>query len=224
MSKNEGKIDGVQSYDSEVVTVGAMQKTLKNNGQGQFYIQVLEFKNQNKALYEELFEKCGWKVENNKLTYNGMSGQTLKNVIRKGFNRDVYGLSIPSTPLEPLIRACNNSEFQKKQILDFIDALNTVIGFNPEGYSHKIEDFFHSDFSRAVILDQYVNRPNYVKTDLGSAMNRFFTKHPSYSKSPDDWGNNQYNYELEIMEDYGKNRRGTDMVDRYNNLKQHFIK
>lgn len=29
MSKNEGNFDTVQGYDSEILTVGAMQKTIK---------------------------------------------------------------------------------------------------------------------------------------------------------------------------------------------------
>jgi len=35
MSPNEGKVDSVQAYDGEVLTVGAMQKTIKTpNGLG----------------------------------------------------------------------------------------------------------------------------------------------------------------------------------------------
>ena len=62
LSENEGKIDAVQSYDSEVITAGAMQKTINPVGSGEFANQVLEFKNDNNELYIELFENCGWSV------------------------------------------------------------------------------------------------------------------------------------------------------------------
>ncbi len=106
--------------------------------------------------------------------------------------------------------------------MDFIDSLDTVIGLNPSGYPYKIRSYFISNFSRAVILDQYVNRPNFVIWDLGKAMQRFFNHNPNVSAFPENWGEKQLSYELEIMEEYGINRRGTDMVKRNLNLKKYF--
>ena len=53
-------------------------------------------------------------------------------------------------------------------------------------------------------------------------MQRFFNHNPNVSAFPENWGEKQLSYELEIMEDYGINRRGTDMVKRYLNLKKYF--
>ncbi|MEM8939810.1 MAG: hypothetical protein AAGC64_10735, partial [Bacteroidota bacterium] len=38
MSSNEGNLDAIQSYDSEALSVGAMQKTVNSQGKGEFPI------------------------------------------------------------------------------------------------------------------------------------------------------------------------------------------
>ncbi|MEE4672062.1 hypothetical protein V2L05_22800 [Pseudomonas alliivorans] len=40
MCENEGKINAGQSYDSEIITAGAMQKTINPQGAGEFPLQV----------------------------------------------------------------------------------------------------------------------------------------------------------------------------------------
>ncbi|MCD9586216.1 hypothetical protein LVK03_14175, partial [Tenacibaculum maritimum] len=40
VTKNEGKLDSVQSYDSEIFSVGAIQKTVNIEGKGEFPKQV----------------------------------------------------------------------------------------------------------------------------------------------------------------------------------------
>ena len=59
MSRNEGNIDSLQSYDSEILTAGAMQKTINSSGSGEFLIQVFDFKVRHPQLYQSLFENCG---------------------------------------------------------------------------------------------------------------------------------------------------------------------
>ena len=63
MSENEGNLDSVQSYDSEIVTVGAMQKTVNPEGYGEFHIQMHEFKEEYPDRFKKLFENCGWNVK-----------------------------------------------------------------------------------------------------------------------------------------------------------------
>ncbi|HJP69322.1 MAG TPA: SH3 domain-containing protein, partial [Sphingomicrobium sp.] len=47
MAPNEGKLDSVQSYDDQVVTAGAMQKTIRpDDGGGEFATQVADFRAQ----------------------------------------------------------------------------------------------------------------------------------------------------------------------------------
>ncbi|WP_378172711.1 hypothetical protein [Aquimarina sp. SS2-1] len=228
MSPNEGNIDSVQSYDSEILTAGAMQKTVNPTGQGEFPIQVAEFKDSNPEKYKCLFEHCGWTVENNTMFYKDpddpnaqkITGSDLKRKIREGFDASTFGSRIKCKPLEPIVNAVNDNDFQVKQIEDFISRLrDKVLPIVPRGYSHTLGDFLTSRLGRATALDHHINRPAYVRNDLGNSLNNFFTRNPNVSKNPLTWGENHQVYENEILEHYGYNRRGTDMADRFNKMK-----
>ncbi|CAF3939814.1 unnamed protein product, partial [Rotaria sp. Silwood1] len=233
MSKNEGKLESVQSYDSEIVSVGAMQKTISSKGTGEFPKQVWKFKEQYPEQYKELFEKHGWVVTNNaqvySMSYNGLTGNELKNSIRKDFQKEIEATRsknnvAASKPLEALVKAMNNKEFQEMQVLDFIDRLHKqVLPIKPIGFeSYTLDDYLKSNFGKAVVLDQHVNRPGYVKADFGKALEHLFTKYPDLSKDPAKWGPNREKYEAELVDYYGTHRRMTDAAKRYSELKNEF--
>lgn len=245
MSENEGNLDSVQSYDSEIFTAGAMQKTVNSQGKGEFPIQVKEFKEKNPDKYKSLFEDCGWTVENSIMYYKDLSdssstkitGSSLKSKIREGFKSSENKKKLKCKPLEPIVRAMKDKDFQAKQVEDFIDRLkNKVLPIKPTGYSYKIKDYLKSKLGKATALDHHINRPGYVKTDFGEALDNFFDskdeevnkynkdkekkdQKEKISRNPNDWGDSHSDYEKEILEDYGKNRRGTDMENRYNKMK-----
>ena len=181
VSQNEGKIfDAVQSYDSEIVTVGAMQKTIDSTGTGEFPKQVWEFMQQNSGLYTTLFQNCGWSVTkqgNNApvMSFNGRTGLELRNYIRQKFTASTWGKQKQtSDALGPVVCAMSNNVFQTKQIQDFIDRLHQVTLVNkPTGYNYTIGEYFISNLGRAVALDQHVNRSGYVNADVGRALNIF---------------------------------------------------
>ncbi len=249
MSENEGKLDSVQSHDSEILTVGAMQKTVNSKGKGEFAIQVQEFKKNNLAKYKELFENCGWTVESGIMYYKDVSvsnsskitGKELKKKIREGFKSSELKKKLKCKLLEPIVKASKDNDFQAKQVKDFVDRLkNKVLPIKPQGYNYKLENYLKSKLGKATVLDQHINRPGYVKADFGKSLDNFFskknkeveafnkkendkTKHTSkISKNPNDWGTNHIDYEKEILDDYGINRRGTKMKDRYNKMKNKF--
>ena len=125
MSENEGNMDDIQSYDSEILTFGAMQKTISTNGYGEFAIQVYEFKETYPSEYEKLFSGCGWIVEKDddnrvKMYYlldgEKISGKELKIAIRDGFSNDSYTKKISCAPLFHLIKVGEN-DFLSKRIL-----------------------------------------------------------------------------------------------------------
>jgi len=245
MSENEGKLDSVQSYDSEILTAGAMQKTVNPQGKGEFPIQVQEFKNSNPSKYKSLFEDCGWTVENKTLYYKDLSdssakkitGKALKTKIREGFKASEFKKKLKCKPLEPIVKAMNDKDFQAKQVEDFIDRLkNKVLPIKPVGYSYKLKDYLLSKLGKATVLDHHINRPAYVDNDFGEALDNFFSKKDKevndfnkgkdekdqkakISRNPANWGTNHAAYEKNVLDDYGKNRRGTDMENRYNKMK-----
>ncbi|WP_326982278.1 hypothetical protein VUJ46_19085 [Chryseobacterium sp. MYb264] len=236
MSENEGNMDAVQSYDSEILTAGAMQKTINPDGYGELSIQLWEFKQEYPEKFKMLFENCGWSVKEIEIKdhsktikkyqsfYNEKTGKELKSLIRKGFEEKKYKQKVICIPVEPFINACKDEDFQAKQIIDFIKRLNNAINKTPNGYSSKIKDFVKSKLGKATVLDHDVNRPGHVSNCFGEALNKFFAEHNKLSRNPADWGENHHIYEKEILKIYGPLRgQGkytmTDANARYIKLK-----
>ena len=241
MSENEGNLDAVQSYDSEILTAGAMQKTINPSGYGELPIQIYEFKIKFPDKYECYLKSCGWEIEKEtilkkdkagksvpshykyKAKYNGSSGIDLKNKIRDGFNASNSGKAVKSEPIEPIIKLMNDEDFQIKQIEDFVKRIKTALNKTATGYS-TISNYIKSELGKATVLDHDVNRPGHVSDCFGDALTSFFKRHPKLSKDPVEWGEKFSEYEKEILEIYGPLRGSgnysmTNATSRYNNLK-----
>ena len=229
MSLNEGKLDTVQSYDSQILSAGAMQKTIDSFGTGEFPQQVWEFKQQQPALYTQLFEQCGWTVTipNNssaKMYFNGKFDETFEDTIRAKFTNDTVGNNKPlqtSNILAPIVCAISNIEFQKKQVQDFITRLNVeVLPTKPLGFNYTIGNYTRSELGGATVLDQSVNRRDLVARDFGIALHNFYTHHKEASENPNKWTKTQRNlYEKQILDYYGRNREMNNAKERYSDLK-----
>ncbi|MCF6190293.1 MAG: hypothetical protein L3J51_07435 [Cocleimonas sp.] len=224
MSENEGNLDSVQSYDNQIFTAGAMQKTISPTGQGELPIQMNKFKELYPEMFQKYFKCCGWDVRkvSNKYTayYKNKTGKELKAIIRKGFTSSTYGKKIKSPATAAFIEAISSGEYQDLQVHDFIDRLNNIVlKITPKDYSYKISSYVNSNLGKATVLDHHINRPSDVKQYFGNALDNFFASHPTVSKNPADWGSNHSAYEKIIIDYYGINRSGTDMVKRYNKMK-----
>jgi hypothetical protein len=219
MSANEGKLDSVQSYDSEVLTAGAMQKTINPIGSGEFPTQVASFRLENENAYKELFEKCGWTVEGSgqsaRMYYSHpeltkgkpITGQNLKSLIRENCSFENFRKKSKNVPLSSIVNAITNKAFERKQIMDFVTRLRkSILPINPTGYLYPIGAYFKSDLGRASALDHHVNRPAYVSRDIGRALDGFFEGNQDIPKNPENWGVNRGAYELQIVDSYGRNR------------------
>lgn len=222
MSPNEGKIDSLQSYDSEILTAGAMQKTINLSGAGEFPIQVFDFKERQPQLYKELFENCGWSVEGPRtaarMYYKHQSltkgdnytGAELKRLLREGFNETAFSRKqkIGSIPLSSILKAITHEKFQEQQVLDFAKRLkHEVMEIKPSGSGFRLKEYLKSPLGKATVLDHHINRPGYVSRDFGAALQRFFDSNPSAAQEPINWGDNHEKYEHSILNDYGKTRR-----------------
>jgi hypothetical protein len=219
MSKNEGMLDAVQSYDSEAVTAGAMQKTINPQGKGEFPNQVAEFKVSNASEYKDLFEKCGWTVEGTgpdaqmfythpELTQGQkITAGPLRDLMRQGCSDANFGQKVKSVPLAAIAHAITSKSYETKQLMDFLSRLRErVLPSMPRGYHHTIGQYFQSDLGRAAALDQSVNRPGYVTRDIGKSLDAMFSNHPGLSRNPDEWGANRAQYEREAVDHYGNSR------------------
>ena len=242
MSENEGKIDAVQSYDSEILTAGAMQKTINSAGYGELPIQIWEFKIDFPDKYKCYLEGCKWEILEEKTEhknssgvvtsttykykakYDNLEGKALKDRIREGFEESKFRKKVVCAPIEPIINLMKDDDYQIKQIKDFIKRLNSALDKTPTGYSYKISSYLNSNLGRATVLDNDVNRPGQVANCFGDALDSFFTINSSLSKNPADWGENFSTYESAILEIYGPLRGTgsytmTNASTRYNDLK-----
>lgn len=226
MSENEGNLDAVQSYDSEILTAGAMQKTINPQGAGELPKQVYEFMLENRNLYQSIFVDCGWEVkaEGAKyyLYYKGVTGSELKALLRTGFDQAAFEgkKQLSSEPLAAFINAITSKEYLAKQVVDFVKRLRAVVALRPVGHGlYSIGDYIHTKVGKAIVLDHHVNRPGYVAPDFGSAVTNFLLANPEVSENPKVWGVDHHKYETELLEIYGPSRRMTDAVNRYQSLK-----
>lgn len=226
MSENEGNLDALQSYDSEILSVGAMQKTINSQGSGELPQQVYEFKLAHPDLYEVLFLNCGWEVRAQGrvqyLYYEGVTGSELKKILRKGFTQEAKesGRKAFSKPLAAFSNAIVSDEFLAKQVTDFVRRLRAVLAMSPSGYSaYAIADYLKSKVGRAAVLDQHVNRPAYVRRDFGAALKKYIALNPHVSESPSEWGERHAAYESALLEVYASLREMTHSEKRYRDLK-----
>ncbi|MCP1481909.1 hypothetical protein J2Y88_004220 [Pseudomonas chlororaphis] len=232
MCENEGKINAVQSYDSELITAGAMQKTINPQGAGELPAQVARFKSLYPDEYVELFENQGWHLDlssdDPKMYYqdsafsNGekLEGAQLKSKLRVGCEEATYGNVIQCKPVSVMACAIGSPSYVKLQILDFIKRLREVLLKTPNTYNFTVGQLFLSALGQATALDENVNRPSNVVKNLKKALDKFFLENPNVSKDITTWGSNHADYERKITEIYGPGRPGmTEPADRYNKIK-----
>ncbi|MFJ7311557.1 calcium-binding protein [Pseudomonas sp. NPDC098747] len=234
MSANEAKLNGVQSYDGEIITAGAMQKTINITGGGELPAQIKKFKDQHPIAFVELFESNGWRLDETssspKMFYQGdarangakLEGESLKNNLKIGCSDATFGRVVDCQPVAVMACAMSNPLYVKIQITDFIDRLHSALGKKPTGYNFTANTFFKTLLGKAVVLDHDINRPSYVKDDLGSALDTFFAQNPTVNRNINTWGDAYDIYENKVLELYGVGRRMTNASVRYNHLKAGF--
>ncbi|CAF1054437.1 unnamed protein product [Adineta ricciae] len=121
MSRNEGNLGAIQSYDSEILTAGTMQKKAINSG-------------------------------------------AAGNFLSKSWNSSSNNQTRPT--------ACTivDSDFQKKQVQDFITRLySVVLIIKPVSYSYTIDDYIKSNLGKAAALDEHVS------ADFVATLKNFYT-------------------------------------------------
>lgn len=230
MAENEGgRMDALQAWDSEIVTLGAMQKTVNAGGTGELAKQVFEFSQTNPDKYKTLFADKGWTVAHTgKGTGVGdytmsfkdptdpkaqpMTGAALRNYIHQNDPKAW------DKTMTPLLEAGRDVDFQKKQIMDFRDRLNGAVDQTPAGakgnYAHAISAYVTSEQAAALVLDQSVNRPAHVAGSFGRALDQFFAANPKAAKDPATWTPEQRaQYEPQILANYIAQRNATNMTD-----------
>lgn len=232
MCENEGKINAVQAYDSEIITAGAMQKTINPDGEGELPIQVKKFKELYPDEFFELFESQGWYLDISAakprmyyqhpdfLDGEKFEGEDLRKKLKLGFSLATYGKVVECKPVSVMSCAVGSSLYVELQITDFIDRLRDVLLKVPGTYGFSIGKVFLSALGQATALDENVNRPSKVATNVKRALDKFFLQNPGVSKDITTWGVNHPIYERKILDIYGPDRpEMTDPGPRFIKLK-----
>lgn len=228
MADNEGALDAVQAYDNQIASLGAMQKTINPAGNGELPRQVYEFSQSNPAAYQRLFESQGWTAAHTgagttpgdyTMSYcdpNDPNAPTLTGTALNDHIRQPNNPARWQETLGPLFRAGRDADFQQKQIGDFVTRLDDALAKVPRGsYTQPISSYLSSEQAAALVLDQDVNRPGYVATDMGRALNTFYAANPKASQDPTQWtAQERARYEPQIVAAYTSVRRMTDADTR----------
>lgn len=228
MSASEGRLDAVQGYDNQIISAGAMQKTVNPQGTGELPRQVWDFKEANPEKYQTLFADKGWTVERVKpgntedsfalrLTVDGktLTPRETADYIKDRENPDHW-----TKALDPMQKAGRDPDFQTQQIKDFQSRLRVATSVIPAGpnYTKPAGDYVTSEQGAALLLDHHVNRPAHVDNAFGLALDRFYAANPKVSRDPADWTAEQREqYEPAILSNYQATRElkynGSAMTD-----------
>lgn len=231
MTENEGKIEAVQSYDSEIITAGAMQKIISIDGVGEFPKQVNKIKELHPDLYVEFFESQGWYLDSASVSpkmfyqhgdWKGgvrLEGEDLKSSLREGCSEDTVGKTIDCPPVSSIACAISSPEYVKLQIIDYIDRLRSALSKKPTGYAYSANELFKSKLGRGLVLEHDINKPAFVADDLKAAIDKFHLNNPKVSEDISSWGGAHAENEQKIIEYYGPERRMTEANKRCENLK-----
>lgn len=215
MARNEGRFDSVQSYDDQIVTLGAMQKTVNPQGAGELPRQVYAFSLSNPTLYRRLFVDRGWTVALNSssvpVMYFNIQGRPTTGLALNNYIKDPARPQQWQATLDPLMRAGRNPNFQAQQITDFVARLNDAMAKVPTdarrgyrtNYAFPISAYVTSEKAAALVLDQDVNRPGHTARTFAEALDRFFANNPTADRNPSRWSPAQRTaYETQIVNHY----------------------
>lgn len=113
----------------------------------------------------------------------------------------------------------SQSLYVEIQIIDFIDRLRTALGKSQQIIRFTAGQLFKPALGKAVVLDHDINRPGFVKDDIGKALDTFFIQNLTVSKDISFWGSAYGTNERKVLDIYGPGRRMTNASMRYNHLK-----
>lgn len=220
VAANEGRLDSVQAYDDQIVSLGAMQKTVNQKGTGELPHQIWDFKQANPDRYQSLFADRGWTVERVgrghpdssfalRLTVDGktLTARETYSYIKDRNNPDHW-----NTALDPLLKAGRDPAFQAQQIKDYKARLDLATSVTPAGakYTKPAGEYVTSEQGAGMLIDHHINRPGHVSLAFGAALDRFYAANPKAPLDPAKWSAKQRaEYEPAILNDYRATRQLT---------------
>jgi len=190
VSENEGNLDAVNTWDNSFITFGMFQWTagaLSDAGELPALLQ--KIKRTDEAIFEEYFGRYGLDlVETGEISgYFQLNGKKLSAPSEKDLLRTYeWAFYFWLCGQDPIV-----------QSIEIEHALSRIVTFYKSNAckvkGHYVSELVTSEYGVGLLLDNHVNRPNYVKPCLEKAMDE------TGLSAPQNWGTTE---ERKLIEAY----------------------
>ena len=176
VSVNEGNLDAVNTWDNSFMTFGMFQWTIgAGTEKGELPALLKKLKEKAPEVFQNLFGVHGLDVadEQTNSTYgylrlDGVLVQSLE--MKEKLRSNEWAIRFFEAGQDPMVQAV--------QIVHAADRLKNFY-WKDQAAGHLLSDLVTSEFGVALLLDNHVNRPGYVKACVEKAFKRVALPHPS---------------------------------------------
>jgi len=198
VSENEGKLDAVNTWDNCFLTFGMFQWTIgSGNNPGELPALLKKIKDNNPDVFDKYYGRYGIDIESaNSITgFLSFEGKKVESPVDKNrFREPNWAFYFWLSGQDPVV--------QTAQIAHAASRIKTF--YSSDHYKVKgyyISQIINSEYGVALILDNHVNRPGYIKGCLEQAINETGLQEPAGWKDEDE--QRLINAYLKIRETYG---------------------
>jgi hypothetical protein len=221
VSKNEGKIEAINTYDNSFLSCGIFQWTAgARDGAGELAGLLELLKQRAPAAFQSYFGSLGINVE----MKGSQSGS-----LRYGY-LVLDGTKLDTTQKKQILRqhlwayrfwrAAHDQEMQRAQVALAMSRIDAFYGSAvPQRKGLQVKDFVSSEYGVALLLDEHVNRPGHVLKTLMTGVSAFVKA--GGGSDPAHWTDAD---EAKVLKFYLVSRAKTDMTNsqgRANATKAH---
>lgn len=209
VSANEGKLEAINTWDSDFLTFGAFQWTAGSaDGRGELPAMLAHLKLKSPETFASCFGSFGLDVvelQSGSIPRGRFSlrGKVLRSAAEKEELRSLeWAYRFWRAGHEPGVRKA-----QIEHAIGRLDAFYTNPAARPRG--RFVSDYVTSEYGVALLLDQHVNRPAHVLPTVTAALDALASE--GTNVDPTGWG---FAEEKRLLDLYLKARAGTSMTDQ----------
>ena len=175
VSENEGNLDGVNTWDNSFMTFGMFQWTIgAGNDPGELPALLEKIKSADGAAFQKYYGQYGLDVVNadEASGYLSLNGEKIATSSGKELLRTYeWAFFFWLSGQDPLVQS-----IETQHALGRIRRFYRSDAYRVKGF--HISDLLTSEYGVALVLDNHVNRPGYVKSCLEKAMDETALSNP----------------------------------------------
>lgn len=194
VSENEGNLDAINTWDNSFLSFGMFQWTVgADNDPGELAALLSKIKTADSSLFHNYFGQYGLDIipEDEVSSYFSLDGKKLATEgDKEKLRTNGWAFTFWKAGQDKQIQAIE-IEHAFSRIGVFYKSPSYKIG------NYYIEDLISSEYGVALVLDNHVNRPGYVKGSITNAVQQTGLLNPA------SWGTTQ---ELQLITEYLKVR------------------